>query len=200
MPPISRSQKQTVIQLNASGAPAVNELCEAMQLQPERLLPLVYEELKRIAARELQQERPHHSLQPTAIVHEAYLRMVQLRQIHWRDQRHFCGVAAHVIRRVLVDHERARRAAKRGKGARRVELDEPTIAIGGTMDYDLLAVNEAIERLETLNRRHAQIVELRFFAGLTIEETAALLSLSAATVKLEWRMARAWLKSQLQSD
>lgn len=186
-----------MIQFKSTGASAVQELSEATELQPDRLLPLVYDELKRIAARELQRERPHHTLQPTALVHEAYLRMAQLRQIHWRDRQHFCGVAAHVIRRVLVDHERARQTAKRGHGAHRLTLQESMNIRPGDSDYDLLAVNEALESLELLNARHARIVELRFFAGLTIEETAAVLSLSPATVKIDWRMARAWLKSQL---
>ncbi len=186
-----------MIQINAQPVRDVQELCTAMELQPERLLPLVYDELKRIAARELQQERPHHTLQPTALVHEAYLRLARLREVHWRDRQHFCGVAAHVIRRVLVDHERARRAAKRGKGAQRIALQDPIGVVTGSSDYGLLAVNEALERLEVLNARHSQIVELRFFAGLTIEETAAVLALSPATVKTDWRMARAWLKTQL---
>jgi RNA polymerase sigma factor (TIGR02999 family) len=189
-----------VIQLDSVTARAVHELCDASDLNPARLLPLVYDELKRIAARELQRERPHHTLQPTALVHEAYLRMVQLRQVHWKDRQHFCAVAAHVIRRVLVDHERARQAAKRGKGVERIALQEPLSSLQGGTNYDLLAVNEALERLETLNPRHARIVEMRFFAGLTIEETAAVLALSPATVKIDWRMARAWLKSQLACE
>jgi RNA polymerase sigma factor (TIGR02999 family) len=191
---------RVVIQFEDPSFRAVRELCDAAELQPDRLLPLVYEELKRIAARQLQQERPHHTLQPTALVHEAYLRMIQLRQIHWRDHQHFCGVAAHVIRRVLVDHERSRRTAKRGKGLQRLTLQEPVCTYAGTSEYDLLAVNEALDTLETLNPRHARIVELRFFAGLTIEETAAVLALSPATVKIDWRMARAWLRSRLTSE
>jgi RNA polymerase sigma factor (TIGR02999 family) len=189
-----------VIHTNSAISRDVQALCEATDLKPERLLPMVYDELKRIAAREMQRERPCHTLQPTALVHEAYLRMVQLREIHWKDRQHFCGVAAHVIRRVLVDHERARQAAKRGKAAKRLALGEPPSESPQDADYDLLAVNEALEKLEALNVRHARIVELRYFAGFTIEETAAVLALSPATVKLDWRMARAWLKSQLACD
>lgn len=189
-----------MIQFEASAAHAIEELCSAAELNPERLLPLVYDELKRIAARELRRERPHHTLQPTALVHEAYLRMVQLREVHWKDRQHFCGVAAHVIRRVLVDHERARCAVKRGAGADRQALQDSLSFTSGTTEYDLLAVNDALERLEGLNPRHARIVELRFFAGFTIDETAAILSLSPATVKTDWRMARAWLKTQLACE
>jgi RNA polymerase sigma factor (TIGR02999 family) len=186
-----------MIQLNETTTHILEEFCENAKLDAEVLLPVVYDELKRIAARELARERPDHTLQPTALVHEAYIRMAQLRQVRWEDRRHFCGVAAHVIRRVLIDHERARRAAKRGGEAERLTLhDQLTPSIGRT-DYDLFAVNEALEELERLNPRHAQIVEMRFFAGFTIDETAAILGLSPATVKTDWRMARAWLKSQL---
>lgn len=186
-----------MIQLNQATTQILQELCDQAELDAEQLLPLVYDELKRIAARELARERPDHTLQPTALVHEAYLRLAQLEQIRWEDRQHFCGVAAHVIRRVLIDHERARQAAKRGGGADRLTLHEELAPMTGASDFDLLAVNEALEELERLNPRHAQIVELRFFAGFTIEETAAILGLSQATVKADWRMARAWLKSQL---
>lgn len=189
-----------MIQFDSSNTVDVQQLSAATELQPHRLMPMVYEELKRIAARELQQERPHHTLQPTALVHEAYLRMAQLRKVLWRDRQHFCGVAAHVIRRVLVDHERARRTAKRGNGVQGMVIEEPMCITSGETEYDLLAINDVLERLETLNPRHARIVELRFFAGLTIEETAAVLQLSPAMVKIDWRMARAWLKSQLSSE
>ena len=183
--------------LNATTTQVLQALCEHAELDADDLLPLVYDELKRIAARELARERPDHTLQPTALVHEAYMRMAQLQEIRWEDRQHFCGVAAHVIRRVLIDHERARQAAKRGGGVDRLTLHEELEPSTGASDYDLLAVNEALEELERLNPRHAQIAEMRFFAGLTIEETAAMLGLSAATVKADWRMARAWLKSQL---
>ena len=189
-----------MIQLNETTTQILQELCEKSELDAEHLLPLVYDELKRIAARELQRERPDHTLQPTALVHEAYMRMAQLREIRWEDRQHFCGVAAHVIRRVLIDHERARRAAKRAGGADRLTLHEQLTPSTGASDYDVLAVNEALEELERLNPRHAQIVEMRFFAGFTIEETAAILGLSPPTVKSDWRMARAWLKVQLTPE
>jgi RNA polymerase sigma factor (TIGR02999 family) len=189
-----------LIQLNQATTQILQELCDQAELDTEHLLPLVYDELKRIAARELGRERPDHTLQPTALVHEAYMRMAQLQQIRWEDRQHFCGVAAHVIRRVLIDHERARQAAKRGGGADRLTLHEELTPRAGSSDYDLLAVNEALEELERLNPRHAQIAEMRFFAGFTIEETAGILGLSPATVKADWRMARAWLKSQLAPE
>lgn len=189
-----------MIQLDAETTRAVDELCSAAELHPERLLPLVYDQLRQIAAQELKRERPGHTLQATALVHEAYLRMSQLRQVHWKDRQHFCGVAAHVIRRILVDHERARQTAKRGGSLDRVTIADPLDAGAQPAGFDLLAVNEALERLEQLNSRHARIVELRYFAGCTIEETAALLDLSPATVKIDWRMARAWLKAQLTRE
>jgi RNA polymerase sigma-70 factor, ECF subfamily len=187
-------------QLNATTTQILRDLCDQSELDAGHLLPLVYDELKRIAARELARERPDHTLQPTALVHEAYLRMAQLQEIRFEDRQHFCGVAAHVIRRVLIDHERSRRAAKRGGGAERLTLHDHLEPSTGASDYDLLAVNEALEKLERLNPRHAQIAEMRYFAGLTVEETAAVLGLSPATVKADWRMARAWLKSQLTSE
>jgi RNA polymerase sigma factor (TIGR02999 family) len=189
-----------LIELNESTTQILQELCDHAELDAERLLPLVYDELKRIAARQLNRERPDHTLQPTALVHEAYMRMVQLREIRWEDRQHFCGVAAHVIRRVLIDHERARRAAKRGNGADRLTLDEQRTPLTASDGYDLFSVNEALEELESLNPRHSQIVEMRYFAGFTIEETAAILGLSPATIKAEWRMARAWLKAKLTPE
>lgn len=188
-----------MLQLNETTTQILRELCQDAELDAARLLPLVYDELKKIATRELQGERVDHTLQPTALVHEAYMRMVKLREIRWEDRQHFCGVAAHVIRRILIDHERARRAAKRGRGFERL----PFLAEGlseSRCEFDLLEINEALERLEKLNPRHGQVVELRFFAGFTIEETAAILGVSPATVKTDWHMARAWLKSQLMAE
>ncbi len=189
-----------MIHLNESTTLILQELCDNAELDADRLLPLVYDELRRIAARELQRERPDHTLQPTALVHEAYMRMAQLREIRWEDRQHFSGVAAHVIRRVLIDHERARRAVKRGGEANKLALQEQLTPSTGSADYDLLAVNEAVEELERLHPRQAQIVELRFFAGFSIDDTAAILGLSPATVKTDWRMARAWLKGRLTSE
>lgn len=146
------------MRLNETTTQILQKLCENAELDAEHLLPLVYDELKSIAARELRRERPDHTLQPTALVHEAYMRMAQLREIRWEDRQHFCGVAAHVIRRVLIDYERARQADKRGGGANRMTLNKQLAPSAAATDYDLLTVNEAVEKLEMLNPRHAQIV------------------------------------------
>ena len=161
----------------------------------ERLLPLVYEELKRIAATYLRDEREGHSLQPTAIVHEAYLHLVDIDRIGWNGRRHFLAMAARTMRRVLVDHARARGTDKRGGRMKRVELREPHAE--GIEIVDALALEEALEELAGIDERQAQVIELRFFGGLTLDETAALCGVSRDTVKLDWRMARAWLNRKL---
>jgi len=153
-------------------------------------------ELRALAARFMQRERSDHTLQPTALVHEAYLRLVDQDDAQWHGRAHFFSVAAEVIRRVLVDHARRHRAAKRGGSRERVQLtsDEPASDEG----LDLLALEDAMEQLRSLNERQERIVELRYFGGLTIEETAAALRVSPATVKAEWAMARTWLKGKLE--
>jgi RNA polymerase sigma factor (TIGR02999 family) len=162
----------------------------------ERLLPLVYAELRRIAARHLRHERPGHTLQPTALVHEAYLRLVSAPELEWRDRAHFFGVAARLMRQILVDHARARQRAKRGGEVRKVSLDEaPEARV--TADVDLLALDEALERLAELDPQQSRVVELRYFGGLTIEETAEVVGVSPATVKREWTLAKAWLRREL---
>lgn len=165
----------------------------------QRLLPLVYAELRRVAARQLRHEREGHTLQPTALVHEAYLRLVEQRNVQWHDRAHFLGVAAQVMRRILVDHARRQAARKRGDGARHVPL--ATIAdIAVASPVPVLALNYALERLERLDPGLAQIVELRAFGGLTIEEAAHVLKVSPSTAKREWRTAKAWLTRELASD
>lgn len=162
----------------------------------DRLLPLVYGELRRIAARQLRRERAGHTLQPTALVHEAYLRLVEQRHVEWQSRAHFFGVAAGVIRRVLVDHARRRAATKRGCGAQRVPLED----IAGTataLEIPVLDLDRALIRLERLDRGLAQIVELRAFSGLTIDEAAHVLQVSPSTAKREWRTAKAWLTREL---
>lgn len=158
----------------------------------DALLPLVYAELRRVAARQLRHERSGHSLQPTALVHEAYLRLVDQRKVDWRGRAHFFGVAAQVMRRILVDHARRRQAGKRGDGVRPVSLDQ-AMETPGVSEIPILGLDEAIERLATLDARLAQIVELRAFGGLTIEEAAHVLKVSPSTAKREWRTAKAWL-------
>jgi RNA polymerase sigma factor (TIGR02999 family) len=164
----------------------------------DRLVTAVYEELKRQAARYLRNERPGHTLETTALVHEAFLRLVDQRQVEWQNRAHFFGVAAQLMRRILVDHARGRRAAKRGGAAVAVTLDSGAEQIvPQESGVDMLALDDALTRLSSLDAEQAHIVELRYFAGLSIEETATVLGVSPATVKRDWSMARAWLKREL---
>jgi RNA polymerase sigma factor (TIGR02999 family) len=163
----------------------------------DRLISAVYAELHRQAARALLREGEGHTLGATALVHEAYLRLVDQRRVEWRNRAHFFGIAAEVMRRVLVDHARARLAAKRGGAMRRITLDD---AVGGSSeggDADVLELHDALERLALLDPDQARLVELRYFGGLNIEETAEALGVSPATVKREWALARAWLRREL---
>jgi RNA polymerase sigma factor (TIGR02999 family) len=162
----------------------------------ERLMPLVYAELRRLAARQLRGERPNHTLQPTALVNETYLRLVGQQSVPWANRAHFFAIAAEMMRRVLVDHARKRRAAKRNPGTVYLELGEsgPEAADRAT---ELLALDDALTELEKLDPRQAKVVELRFFAGLSVEETAEVAGISTATVKREWKTARAFLRDEL---
>jgi RNA polymerase sigma factor (TIGR02999 family) len=162
----------------------------------DRVLPLIYAELRRIASRHLRRERPGHTLQPTALVHEAYLKLVQATELDWRDRAHFFAVAARVMRQILVDHARARQAEKRGGAFQKVSIEE-VAAPGVTADIDLLALEKALGRLGDFDPQQGRVVELRYFGGLTIEETAEVIGISPATVKREWMMARAWLRREL---
>jgi RNA polymerase sigma factor (TIGR02999 family) len=161
------------------------------------LVSLVYDELRKVAEQSLRRERPDHTLQATALVNEAYLRLVDQRQVRWKDRVHFFAVSAGVMRRILVDHARRHRAAKRGGGVTSVPLDEAAIA-APEPDVDYIAIDAALERLAAIDPRQAQVVDLRFLGGLTIEETAEALSVSPATVKSEWSLARAWLYRELR--
>jgi RNA polymerase sigma factor (TIGR02999 family) len=164
----------------------------------ESLFPLVYEELRALAAASFRSERPDHTLQPTALVHEAYLRLIGQQHVAWQNRAHFFGIAAQMMRRVLVDHARRKKAAKRDAPTFRVELsdqrEEPA-----DMDPEILALDEVLRVLEGLDPRQARIVELRFFGGLTVEETAEVAGVGTATVKREWRTARAWLRRELDA-
>jgi RNA polymerase sigma factor (TIGR02999 family) len=162
----------------------------------ERLIPLVYSELRRLAASYLRRERADHTLQPTALVHEAYLRLVDQKRVDWQSRAHFFGIAAQMMRRVLVDHARRRQAAKRGSRTYRISIAEDLP--GAERDPELLSLDEALRGLEALDPRQARVVELRFFGGLSVEETAELLGVSPATVKREWQTARAWLAREIQ--
>jgi len=162
----------------------------------EQLVPLVYAELRRVAARALRGERQGHTLQPTALVHEAYVKLLG-QQTPWQNRAHFLGCAAHVMRNLLVDHARARRADKRGGAGVNVTLGDE-LAIEAARDLDVLALHEALEQLGTLDARQARVVELRYFGGLSVEEAAEVLEVSPATVYAEWAVARAWLRRRLR--
>ncbi len=162
----------------------------------ERLLPLVYDELRRIAARQTRQERPGHTLQPTAVVHEAYLRLVDQSRVSYQNRLHFYGVAAQTMRRVLVDHARRRRRAKRGGGEAHVVLEDSDL-VTAQRPVDFLDLDAALDRLQALDAGQAKLVELRYFGGLSVEETAEVLDLSVATVKRHWLSAKVWLLREL---
>ena len=164
----------------------------------ERLLPLVYAELRRQAQRQLGGEREGHTLQPTALVHEAYLRLIAQRDVQWQNRAHFFGVAAQLMRRILVDHARARAAAKRGGRDAAVAIPVPEPA--RQPDVEVIALDGALNRLAEVDPTQARVVELRYFGGLTIEEAAEVLHLSPATIKREWSMAKAWLWGELQGE
>lgn len=163
------------------------------------LLPVVYNELRVVAKRHLAQERSDHTLQATALVHEAYMRLLEQTQVNWENRLHFFSIASQMMRRILVNYAVERNAKKRGSGATRIELDENIRAESNVRELDVVLLNESLERLEQLDDVQARIVELRFFGGLTIPETAAVINMSPATVKREWRMAKAWLQVQMQS-
>jgi RNA polymerase sigma factor (TIGR02999 family) len=163
----------------------------------DELLPLVYEELRRQARRYMRAQPAGHTLQTTALVHEAYLRLVGQSSVEWQGRAHFFGVAAKAMRSVLVDHARARGAAKRGGSVRAITLDDAGGVAGPQASVDVLALDEALGRLTELDPRKSRLVELRYFGGLGIEEAAAVLGVSPATVKRDWTTARAWLRREL---
>lgn len=171
----------------------------------ERVMPLVYDELRHLARRHLRHERPGHTLQGTGLVHEAFLRLSQERAVQWESRSQFFSLASKLMRHILVDHARARQADKRGGGQIALSLDElseagqgwPAAPSGGELALDILALDQCLQRLEQLDPQQSQVVELRYFGGLSIDETAATLGISPATVKREWVTARAWLLREL---
>ena len=163
------------------------------------LLPQVYAELRVIAARQFRKERVNHTLQATALINEVYLRLVDQRQVDWHDRAHFFGVAAQVMRRILVDYARRKGASKRGDGVRCVSIDEAR-DVAASNEIPILPLNHALDRLEKLDATLARIVELRAFGGLTIEEAAHVLSVSPSTAKRDWRTAKAWLNRELRPE
>ena len=165
----------------------------------ERLIPLVHHELHRIARRCMAGERVGHSLQATALVNEAYVRLVDGKAVAWQDRAHFLAVAARVMRRILVDHARARHAQKRGVDHVRVTFDE-ALVVGGEPRENFVALDDALEALAKFDERKSRVIELRFFGGLSVEETASVLNVSADTVMRDWRLAKAWLQGEMRGD
>ncbi|HWT01223.1 MAG TPA: sigma-70 family RNA polymerase sigma factor [Pyrinomonadaceae bacterium] len=162
------------------------------------LLPLIYSELRRLAGNYLRRERHDHTLQPTALINEVFLRLIDTHDIKWQNRAHFYGIAARLMRRILVDHARAHQAAKRGGPHYSLSLSKAD-QVAGQPNVNLLNLHLALERLEELSPSQSKLVELRFFGGLTVEETAEVLSVSRATVEREWKMARAWLRCELDA-
>ena len=168
----------------------------------EPLMDAVYQELRRLARAYVLRERPDHSLSPTGLVHEAYLRLVDQKRARWQNRAHFFAVAAHVMRRLLVDHARARGASKRGSGLT-VSLDEADVDVAAplhTRQPDVIALDRALEKLARIDARQSRLVELRFFGGLTVDEAAAVLDVAAITVKRDWALARTWLYRELNGS
>jgi len=162
----------------------------------DKLMPIVYDELRRQAARYLRREQAGHTLQTTALIHEAYVRLVDQRNVQWQNRAHFFGIAAQMMRRILVDHARGKRRAKRGGSDVKVSLADATIPVK-ERDLDVVSLDEALTRLAEIDEQQSKVVELRFFSGLTVEETAEVMHISPATVKRDWSMAKAWLHREL---
>jgi RNA polymerase sigma factor (TIGR02999 family) len=185
MSPLPKDVTQLLLDWSNGNKEAVN-----------KLIPLVYNQLRGLANHYLRRERPNHTLQATALIHEAYLRLVDQTNVHWQNRAHFFGIAANLMRQILVNHALSHNSAKRGGGAYKLSLDE-AVGLSKERDVDLVALDEALTRLAALDSRQGRIVELRFFGGLTIEETAEVLGISPATVKREWTTAKAWLYREI---
>ena len=164
------------------------------------ILPLIYGELRKLASSYLRKERGNHTLQPTALVHEAYMKLIDQTQVKWQNRAHFFGIAAQVMRRILLDYARKHKAEKRGGAGENVALDENLIIIQSEKSAELIALDEALDNLAKIDEMKAKIVELRYFGGLSVEETAEVLDVSVITVKRHWKMAKAWLYGQLSND
>lgn len=178
-------------------APLVDRWAQGDRAALDEMLPSIYGELRRLAQVYLSRERAGHLLQPTALVHETYLTLVQQREVDWRNRAQFLGVAATAMRRVLLHHAEAREAQKRGGARERVTLDEEVASVEASASVDLIDLHAALNRLAALDPRQARLVELRVFGGLNIDETASVLEVSPATVKREWGVARLWLRREL---
>ncbi|HEY2379095.1 MAG TPA: sigma-70 family RNA polymerase sigma factor [Gemmatimonadaceae bacterium] len=166
----------------------------------DRLMPVIYEECRRIAAQQIRREHRDHTLDPTAVVHELYLRLIDQRRATWENRAHFFAIAAHLMRRILVDYARARRAQKRGGAALLVSLEAAGDTPNDSPAEDVVVIDDALERLAAIDADQVRIIELRFFAGLTVEETATIVRRSPRTVKREWQLAKAWLYRELHPE
>ncbi|HEX5732321.1 MAG TPA: sigma-70 family RNA polymerase sigma factor [Blastocatellia bacterium] len=185
---VNESQQQITERLIAWGSGETAALDDVMRA--------VYQELRRMADHYLRLERPDHTLQPTALVHEAYLRLIDQRKVSWQNRAHFFGVAAQMMRRILVDHARTKQRGKRGGAARKLSLDE-VMNLSQGRAADLVALDDALKALAEIDPRKSQVVELRFFGGLSVEETAEVLDVSPQTVLRDWKMAKAWLYQEM---
>ena len=165
----------------------------------DQLIPIVYAELRTIAARYLRRERQEHTLQATALVHEAYLRLIDQKQVDWQNRAHFMGVAAQMMRRILVDHAKSHLSAKRGGGARKVSLDD-AISLGEELADDLVELDAALTALEAFDQRKSRVVEMRYFGGLSVKETAEALQVSEETVARDWKLAKVWLYTHIKHN
>jgi RNA polymerase sigma factor (TIGR02999 family) len=163
-------------------------------------MPLIYDELRRQASRYLRKERSNHTLQTTALINEAYLKLIDQREVEWQNRNHFFAIAAQAMRRILVDYARERKRDKRGGAAENLPLEEAAFAVSPEKSVDLVALDEALNRLAKLDERQARVVELRYFSGLSIDETAEILGVSNVTVRRDWDFAKAWLHSQLTGN
>ncbi len=197
--------QQIVMQETAQSEPARDDVSQLLrawsdgdQLALERLTPIVYEELHRLARHYMKGERPGHLLQTTALVNEAYMRLVDYKRMQWQNRAHFFAVSAQLMRRILVEHARSHNL-KRGGGVQHISLDE-TVVVGGNRDADLVALDDAMNALARLDARKVQVVEMRFFGGLSVEETAAVLKVSPVTVMRDWSTAKAWLYRELRGE
>ena len=176
------------------------QLSEGKSQVVDDILPLIYDELRSLASNYLRRERSDHTLQPTALVHEAYLKLIDQTQVKWQNRAHFFGIAANIMRRILVDHARKHTADKRGGAAEKLPLEEEILIVSEGKSAELLALDEALKNLAKIDEQKSKIVELRYFGGLSVEETAEVLGVSEITVKRHWRMAKAWLYGQLANE
>jgi RNA polymerase sigma-70 factor (ECF subfamily) len=176
------------------------ELTDGNQEVVNQILPHIYDELRRLAGGYLRRERSDHTLQPTALVHEAYMKLIDQKHVRWQNRAHFFGIAAQVMRRILMDHARKHKAEKRGGEADKLPLEEEILVVSTESSNRLLALDDALRTLAELDPQKARIVELRYFGGLSIEETAEVMGVSVPTINRQWRMAKAWLYGQLAAN